>query len=99
MNQGEFRERGEFAERGRDAGNIVAGRFGGKTFLEKAVLDGPEAAQSPVGGGHFLDHAELDAIQGAEMFDVLREERLEGFAGFALEDHAIGEKPVAESVL
>jgi hypothetical protein len=43
VNQGEFRVRGEFAERGRDAGDIVAGRFGGKTFLEKAVLDGPEA--------------------------------------------------------
>jgi len=95
VNQGEFRGRGEFAERGRDTGDIVAGRFGGKTFLEKAVLDGPEAAQAPVGGGHFLDHAELDAIQGAEMFDVLREEILEGLAGFALEDHAIGQEAVA----
>jgi hypothetical protein len=32
------------------------------------------------------------------VFDVLREEILESLAGFALEDHAIGQKAVAESV-
>jgi hypothetical protein len=95
LNHGEFREGGEVAEGGRDAPS----GFGGKTIPEEAVLNGPVAAQAPVGGGHFLDHAELDAIARAEMFDVLREESLESLARFALEDHAIGQKPVLESVL
>ena len=35
-------------------------------LFHEAILDGPGAAHTPIGRGHFLNHAELDAIGRGE---------------------------------
>lgn len=63
----------ELAERGGHAGDLT---FLGAIFhaaFEEAVFDGPGAAQSPIGGGHFLDHAEFDIVRPWR--SAFREER------------------------
>jgi hypothetical protein len=44
---------------------------------QELVFHGPGAAHAPVSSGHFLDHGLLDAIDGAEALQVLREEGFE----------------------
>jgi hypothetical protein len=51
-----------------------------------------------MGHGHFLNHAELDAIGGSETLDVLGHEVVKTLTGFAFEDGALGEETVAEGV-
>ena len=55
-------------------------------------------AQAPEGGGHFLDDAELDVVEGAEAVDVLSEEGVEVPAGLVGQNDALGEKAVADGV-
>ena len=83
---------GQFAKCGGHAGEFA---FFGPVFhtaCKQAVFDGPGTAQAPVGGGHFLDHAEFDIIDRAEAVQMEIEQGLEGFAGFTAKDDAPGEE-------
>jgi hypothetical protein len=64
----------------------------------EAGFDGPGAAQTPEGGDHFLDDAELDVVDGAVALDVLVEEDVEVLAALVGQDDAVGEKAVADGV-
>ena len=90
---------GETAEGGGKAAEVV-GSFvlAGETVLEQAALDGPEAAHAPVGGGHFLDHSEFDAIHRFEAIEVAGDQGVELGAGFATHDDAIGEQSMAQRI-
>lgn len=99
VKEGEFGRGGLPAESGGDAGDIVARRLVGKGFRHESVFDSPGAAETPVGGGHLFDHAELDPIDGIEAFDVLGEQFGEAIDGFTGENHAIGEEAMADGVL
>ena len=67
-------------------------------MIHQAILDGPSAAHAPVGGDHFLDHGELDAIGGSETLDMLGHEVVKTLAGFVFENHALSQETVAEGV-
>jgi hypothetical protein len=81
---------GQVGESGGNAADFVA---------VEAGFDGPGAAHAPEGGGHFLDDAELDAVDGAEALDVLVEEGVEVLAGLVGQDDAPGERAVADGVV
>lgn len=89
---------GEGGEGGGDAGDLAAGLGGFHALVHEAGLDGPGAAKAPESGGHFLDHAEFDAIGGAESPDVLGNHPIEVRGGLIGEDHLFGEQAVAEGV-
>ena len=99
MEEGEFGGGGEPGEGGGDAAELVGGVLGVDGVVEEAGFDGPGAAHAPVGGGHFLDHAELDPVGGGEAVEVVREQSLERLARFVAEDYAIGEQAVADGIL
>ena len=98
VEEAKFRGCSEFAEGAGDAGNVVTLGLGVEFLREEGVFDGPGAAEAPVGSGHLLDHAELDAIERAEAFEVFGEEGVEALARFAGEDDTVGEEAVAEGV-
>jgi hypothetical protein len=79
LEKGHFGCGGEFAEGGRGAGTVRAGRVGVQLTDHHLVLQGPGAAKAPVRGAHFLDQAFLDAIGGAEAGQVLVHEMAEAF--------------------
>ena len=90
---------GQLGERAGDAGGLVlAGRLVLEGLLHQAILDGPGAAHAPVRGGHFLDHTELDAIEGAEAVGVLGHEVVERLAGFVGQNDAAGQETMAHGV-
>jgi hypothetical protein len=66
--------------------------------IEHAGFDGPSAALAPAGGGHFLDQAELDFIDGTEVVDMLLQEILEILALFVFKDDAVGAEAVNDRV-
>jgi hypothetical protein len=76
VEQGQFGRGGELAERGRHPRSGVTAGLGIESVGKELVLHGPGAAHAPVGGGHFLDHGLLDAIDRAESLEVLGEELL-----------------------
>jgi hypothetical protein len=85
---------------GGDASDGGSGRVGsGGGFSEQMGLDGPGAAGAPPGGDHFLDQAELEAIDGLETLDVMSEDGLKGFRRFVVEDQAAGQEAVAQGIL
>ena len=98
VEEGKFRGCSEFAEGAGDAGDVITFGEGVQFLGEEGIFDGPGAAEAPVGSGHLLDHAELDAIERAEAFEVFGEERVEALARFAGEDDTVGEESVAEGV-
>jgi len=63
-----------------DGGSGGSGIAGG--FVEQVRFDGPGAAGTPLGGGHFLDQAELEAVDGLEPLDVMSEDGLKRLGGF-----------------
>jgi hypothetical protein len=67
--------------------------------IEQGGFDGPEAAESPGGGDHFLDGGVLDVIGGVEFLDVVLVDDLEGVAAFVVEEDAFRQEAVAEGVL
>ena len=71
MQEGELGSEGEVGESAGNAADFVAGLAGVDGVVEEAGFDGPEAAQAPEGGGHFLDHAEFDVVGGAVAVEVL----------------------------
>jgi hypothetical protein len=89
----------EFGEGGSHA---IAGR-GVSAFadfvIEQGGFDGPEAAETPGGGDHFLDGGVLDVIGGVEFLDVVLVDDLKGFAAFVVEEDAFRQEAVAEGIL
>ncbi|MGA3235243.1 MAG: hypothetical protein ABSG03_02985 [Bryobacteraceae bacterium] len=77
---------------------IAVGLAGG-LGIEHAGFDGPGAALAPAGGGHFLDHAELDIAGGPEAVDVLLEEHRETRARFVVHNAIFGAQAVTDGVL
>jgi hypothetical protein len=53
-------------------------------------FDGPDAVEEPIGGAHFLDEAEFDAIGRLETALVILDEYIEVFGIFAGEQDALG---------
>ena len=80
-----------------------AGQFAGFGALlhaggEKLRLDRPGAAETPVGGGHLLDHAEFDFVDRGEALQMEVQQLLEGFAGLVADDHAVGKQSVTDCI-
>ena len=98
MQEGELGRGGQVTESLGDAGEFVGGVELLDAVIEKPGLDGPGAAHAPIGGGHFLDHAEFDSIAGSEALDVLGQEVFKALPGFVAENDAIGEQAVAGGV-
>ena len=55
--------------------------------------------EAPRGRCHFLNEAKFDALEGTEALDVFRQDIVNGLAGFAPEDCAVGQETLTESVL
>ena len=99
MEEGEVGGGGEAGEGGGEAAELVVVLvLAGEAVFEEAAFDGPEAAHAPVGGGHFLDHPELDAVDGVEVLEVRGDQGVELGAGFAAHDDTIGEEAVAHGI-
>jgi hypothetical protein len=99
MEEREVGSGGEAGEGGGEAAELVVFFvLPGEAVFEEALLDGPEAAHAPVGGGHFLDHPELDAVDGVEVLQVTGDQGVELGAGFAAHDDAIGEEAVTHRI-
>ncbi len=67
-------------------------------LIEQGGFDGPGAALAPVGGAHFLDHAEFDLVGRLEAVDVLLEENQEVLARFVVQNDTLGAQAVTDSV-
>jgi hypothetical protein len=98
MEEGELGRGGQPGEGGGQAADSVAGRLVVDGLREHVGFNGPGAAQTPEGGDHFLDDAELDVVDGVVELDVLVHEDVEAGAGLGGQDHALGEKAVADGV-
>jgi hypothetical protein len=94
-------ELGSGGQVGKGGGHAGEPVFLGAAFhavFQEAGFDGPGAAEAPIGGGHLLDHADFDVIDGAKAAEVQVEQRLEILLGFALHDYAPGEEAMAHGV-
>ena len=80
-------------------GDGIAGRLLGDGLVEGAGFHGPDAAEAPGGGAHFLDQAELDAVAGDEAAQVVGHGFGEALGGLAIEQDASGEQAMADGVL
>jgi hypothetical protein len=98
MEQVQLRGGSQFGEGSGDARDLVAGGLIADGLFHQAILDGPGAADAPIGRNHFLDHGELDAIGGRETLDMLGHEVVKALAGFVFQDNALGQETVAEGV-
>ena len=99
MEEGELGGGGEGGEGGGEAAELVGVLvLAGEAVFEEAAFDGPEAAHAPVGGGHFLDHAEFDAVDGFETLEVSGDQGVELGAGLGAHEDRIGEEAVAEGI-
>ena len=100
VEEGEVGGGGEAGEGGGEAAELVVGFvvLAGEAIFEQPAFDGPEAAHAPICGGHFLDHAEFDAVDGFETLEVSGDQGVELGAGFAAHDDTIGEEAMAHSV-
>ena len=67
-------------------------------LFHEAILDGPSAAHAPIGSGHFLDHAELDAVGGSETLGMLGYEVIKTRTRFVFQNHAPSQEGVANGV-
>ncbi len=89
---------GDFGEGGGDAGQLFAGGLVIEGGLEPLVLDGPEAAEAPVGGSHFLDERLVHLVVRGEAGKVLIHDVIEGFAGLVADDDVLGQQAVTKGV-
>jgi len=88
------------------------GEGGGETFgirgggmevvfeflIEGGGFDGPEAAQAPDGGDHFLDQRLSGEVGGGEAAEEILVEFAEGVGGLVGEEDAVGQDAVAEGI-
>jgi hypothetical protein len=98
MEEAQLRGGGQFGEGGGDARGLIAERLMAEGLFHEAILDGPGAAHAPIGRGHFLNHAELDAIGGGEAPGMLGHELVKTRTGFVFEVYALGQEPVANGI-
>ena len=98
MYQGQGRRGGNGVEGDNHAFHHPAVGLEGHLLIEQAGFERPGAALAPVRSAHFLDHAELDFIGGAEAVDVLLQEKQEVLARFAFHDHTLGAQAMTDSV-
>jgi len=89
---------GEVAESGGQAGEIAAGGLGLHGSFEHLGFHGPGAAETPGGGGHFFDEAELDVIDGSPLGDGDVEEFFECGGRFGADENLASEETVAAGV-
>jgi hypothetical protein len=89
---------GEFLVGRTEAGEAIVFGPAVEGFFEQVLFDGPGAAEAPVRGGHFLDHAEFDAVAGAKSVKVLAEEDLEVFGSLVGKNGVLGQETVAQGV-
>src|SRR5580692_6074997 len=68
-------------------------------MVERLGFDAPDAVEAPVGGAHFLDHPEFDAVGRLETALVILDEDIEVLGTFAGENQTLGEQAVLNSVL
>jgi len=98
MEQVELGGGGQLGEGVGEARQAVAGGLIADGLIHQAILDGPGATHVPIGGCHFPDYGEPDAIGGGETLDMLGHEVVKTLVGFVFEDHALGQETVAEGV-
>jgi hypothetical protein len=68
--------------------------------IEHGGLDGPEAAETPAGGGDFVDQLHFEFILGLEAADAAVEQLIENLGRFVLQDEHFGRsQSVTEGVL
>ena len=89
---------GEGGEAVGDLLHVVGFGVGGHSLVHPALFDGPAAAEAPVRGSQFLDHAELDAVKIAEAVQVFVDEKVKMLLGFGADDDIAGEEAVAKRV-
>jgi hypothetical protein len=77
----------------------IGGSLGVGLIFEQSGLDGPGAAEPPVGSDHLLDEAELDAIGGLDAIEVGRQDRLETFGRFIAHDDLASEQAMGDGIL
>jgi len=68
----------------------LASGLNGDLLLERVGFHGPDAVQAPVGGTHFFDDAEFDAVGRLETALVILHEDFEVGGVFAGEKQALG---------
>lgn len=71
----------------------------GDLAFDQAGFERPGAAQAPVRGDHFLDEAELYAIDWLKTVQVLAHKNVKCFARLIFQDHATREQSMIQSVL
>jgi hypothetical protein len=67
-------------------------------LIEGGGFDGPEAAQAPDGGDHFLDQSLSGEIGGGEAAEEILVEFAESVGGLVGEEDAVGQNAVAEGI-
>jgi hypothetical protein len=67
-------------------------------LIEGSSFDGPEAAQAPDGGDHFLDEGLGGKVGGGETAEEILVEFAEGVGGLVGEEDAVGQDAVAEGI-
>ena len=82
-----------------EAGGFVAGGLIIDGLGEAGFFDRPGAAETPIAGGHFLDEAGLEVIDGAEAVQETLKEAVNGLLIFGWEDDTLSQESVAESIL
>jgi hypothetical protein len=99
VHEGEGGFGGQIIEGAGEAIERVGGLLGGGFIFEHAGFDGQGAAETPVGGDHFLHHGELHAVGGLEAIEVVIHDRLETFGRFILHNDLVGEEAMAGGIL
>jgi len=89
---------GELGEGGVHAGELAAGGLLLHGVFEHFGFEGPGAAESPVGGGEFLDEAVLEIVDRGEALEEDVAEGLEVAGGLIADEDLLGEQAVAGSV-
>jgi len=76
------------------------GEVGGiEDFGHGFGFESPGAAHAPVGGAHLFDHGEFDSVDVTEAREVLIDEVLKAFFGFAGKEECRSEEAVLAGVL
>jgi hypothetical protein len=98
VEEGEFGRGGEFAESGIHAGELAAGGLLLHRVFEHFGFEGPGAAEAPVGGGEFLDEAELEIVDGGEALDEDVAEGLEVLRGLVADENLFGKEALSDGI-
>jgi hypothetical protein len=97
--QGRAGQSGAFVGGVGQADELVARGLDLELVFERVGFNGPDAVEAPVGGAHFLDDAEFDAVGRLETAFMILHEDFEVSGGFAGEGQTLGKQAVLHSVL